>query len=70
MKEVYLMFDSEKKIKWQKENLYMVSIKFHRRNDADLVAFLDSKGSEKNSFIKKALNEYLTNHPEEKVKEG
>lgn len=56
----------ESKIKWAKENMFMVGVKFHRKKEADLVAFLESKGSEKNSYIKKALAEYIKNHPEEK----
>ena len=64
-----MMADYESKIRWAKENLYMVCIKFHRKNDADIVAFLDAKGKDKNSYIKKALNEYLNNHPEERKNE-
>ena len=43
------MSDYPSKIRWAKENLYMVGIKFHRKNDAEIVSFLESKGSEKNS---------------------
>ena len=61
-----MMSDYPSKIRWAKENFLMVSIKFHRKYDAEIVSFLESKGSEKNSYIKKALYEYLKNHPEEK----
>ena len=61
-----MMSDYPSKVKWAKENFLMVSIKFHRKKETDLVAFLESKGSEKNSYIKQALAEYIKNHPEEK----
>lgn len=61
-----MMSDYPSKVKWAKEHFLMVSIKFHRNKETEIVAFLESKGAEKNSYIKKALAEYIKNHPEEK----
>lgn len=56
------MPDYPSKIKWDNEHFLRVSIKFHRNYDNDIVAFLESKGSERNKFIKTALREYMENH--------
>ena len=60
-----VMPDSYAKQKWKKENLFSICLTFHRKNDADIVAFLDAKGSEKQKYIRDAVREYMTNHPEE-----
>lgn len=53
------MLDSEAKIKWQKENMWMICIKIHRKADADIVAFLESKGADKQKTIKTALRRLM-----------
>ena len=59
------MPDSEAKKKWMKENFWTLSVKIHRKHDADIVDYLESKGEDKQKYIKIALREYMTNHPEE-----
>lgn len=59
------MPDSEAKKKWMKENLWLVALKIHRKHDADIVDFLESQNAEKQKIIKKALREYMKNHPNE-----
>ena len=54
--------DSEAKKKWAKENMLMLCLKLHRKNDAEVIAFLESKGEEKQKTIKLALREYMENH--------
>ena len=56
------MPDSEAKKKWMKENFWLISIRFHRNYDADLIAFLESVGDEKQKIMKAALREYIQNH--------
>ena len=59
------MPDSEAKKKWMKENLWLVGVRFHRKHDADIIEFLESKGEDKQKYIKIAVREYIENHPEE-----
>ena len=56
------MPDSEAKKRWMKENLWLVSIRFHRKYDADLIAFLEAAGDDKQKHMKAALREYIQNH--------
>lgn len=56
------MQDSEAKKKWAKENMFMLCLKFHRKNDADLIDFLQEKGADKQKVIKQAMREYMENH--------
>ena len=56
------MPDSEAKKKWMKENFWTIGLKIHRRHDADIVSFLESKGDDKQKVIKLALREYMENH--------
>lgn len=53
------MPDSEAKIKWMKENFYTIGFKLHRKYDADIIAFLDPMGAEKQKFLKKIIREYM-----------
>ena len=64
--DIMIMPDSDAKKRWKKENLYMVCLNLHRKNDEDVVEFLDSKGADKQKYIKAAVREYIANHPEEK----
>ena len=62
------MADSEAKKKWDKENMVFVAFKLFRaigekQNDQALIDYLD--GKVKGDVIKKALREYMKNHPEE-----
>ena len=57
-----VMPDSEAKIKWAKENMAMLCLRLHRKYDADVIAFLESKGTEKQKIIKAAVREYMENH--------
>ena len=61
------MPDSEAKKKWDKENSIIFSVKLMRRTEADIVNFLDAslkRGVSRGTIIKKALREYMANHPE------
>lgn len=60
-----MVADSEAKKRWQKENMMMLCFKLHRKNDADIIAFLEEKGADKQKAIKTALREYMENHKEE-----
>ena len=53
------MPDSEAKKKWMKENFWLIAIKLHRKYDADIVAYLESKGADKQKTMKAALREYM-----------
>lgn len=58
--------DSEAKKRWDKENTTMVSIKFQKKTDRDIIDFLESdKTKTKQTIIKDALREYIANHKEE-----
>ena len=59
------MPDSEAKKKWMKENFWLIAIKLHRKYDADIVAYLESKGADKQKTMKAAIREYMENHKEE-----
>ena len=59
------MPDSEAKKRWMKENFWLIGFKVHRKHDADIVSFLETLGDEKQKVIKKALREYMKNHPDE-----
>lgn len=63
------MPDSEAKKKWIAENTIVFSLKLMKKADADIIAYLDSKGAEgvkKGTVIKQALREYMKNHPDPK----
>lgn len=57
--------DSEAKKRWDKENTVMVSIKFQKRTDGDIILFLLNTATPENTkqdIIKSALREYMKNH--------
>lgn len=57
------MPDSKAKMQWAKENMWLVGVKFHRKNDADLIQYLESI-KERQKTIKAALREYMKDHPD------
>lgn len=57
------MYESEAKRKWQKENTVFVGTKLQKSTDKDIIEFLSNKS--KQTIVKKALREYMKNHPEE-----
>ena len=57
------MQDSEAKKKWQKENMFLLGLKLHRKNDADILAFLQEMGVDKQKVVKQAVREYMERHP-------
>ena len=54
-----MVADSEAKKNWDKANMWMICFKLHRKADADIVAFLESKGADKQKTIKAALRKYM-----------
>ena len=56
------MPDSEAKKKWMKDNFWLIGLKIHRKHDADIVAFLTTKGNDKQKVIKEAIREYMASH--------
>ena len=58
--------DSEAKKRWDKENTVMLSIKFQKKTDSDILEYLDSASNSKTTkqtTIKAALREYMERHP-------
>ena len=53
------MPDSEKKKAWAKANFWMLCLKLHRKHDADIVAYLEEKGEDKQKAIKAAVRAYM-----------
>jgi uncharacterized protein (DUF4415 family) len=53
------MPDSEAKKRWMKENFWLIALKVHRKHDADIVEFLESKGDDKQKVIKEAIREFM-----------
>lgn len=49
--------------KWQKKATVMMAIRLQRSTDADIIEYLE--GQSKQTVIKKALREYIANHPHE-----
>lgn len=50
--------------KWQKKATVMISVRLQRGSDADILEYL--QGEARQTVIKKALREYIQNHPKEK----
>ena len=50
-----------RKVKWDKDNTTMVSVKLQNRTDSDILQYLD--GEPKQTIIKAALREYMERHP-------
>ena len=55
------MYESEAKRKWQKENTVFIGVKLQKSTDKDILEYLD--GQSKQTVIKAAMREYMTNHP-------
>ena len=47
--------------KWQKKATVMIGMRLQRSTDADIIEYLE--GEAKQTIIKKALREYIANHP-------
>lgn len=52
-----------RKVKWDRENTTMVSVKLQNRTDADILQYLD--GESRQTIIKAALREYMERHPKD-----
>ena len=59
------MPDSPSKRKWDAENLVIVTIKFQRRKDQDVIDYLDRKN--KRDTICAALRYYMEHHKEDET---
>ena len=62
------MADPISKRRWDKENTVLISIKFQRKTDQDVIDYLNeemSKGHAKRDVINAALREYMENHKED-----
>ena len=57
------MPESESRKRWVKENKQFFGFKLHKKNDEDIIKFLE--GKQYATVIKLALREYIKNHPEE-----
>lgn len=53
------MPDSEAKKRWAKENMLLIGLKLHRKNDADIIEYLTDHNHEKQMVIKEAIREYI-----------
>lgn len=61
------MGESEAKRKWMKENTVIIAAKLYRKNDNDILDYL--QGKQTATVIKAALREYMQNHPAEVIGE-
>ena len=57
------MPDAPSKRRWDKENTFLIAIKFQRKTDQDCIDYL--VGKNKRNTVCAALREYMKNHPEE-----
>ena len=62
--------DLEKQMKWQKENMQLIGLRLHNKNDADILEYLSKhedqeNGKTKQAIIKQILHEYIAAHQEE-----
>lgn len=60
------MPDTPAKKKWDRENSVVFSVKLMNKTEADIIRYLDFclfHGEGKGTVIKKALREYIKNHP-------
>lgn len=53
-----------RKVRWDKENTTMVSVKLQNRTDADILQYLD--GESRQTIIKAALREYMERNPKKR----
>lgn len=54
------MADPPSKIKWDKENVRVITFKLFKKNDGDIIEYLSTHDTAKT--IRIALREYLENH--------
>lgn len=59
------MPDSPSKRKWDAENLVIITVKFQRRKDQDVIDYLDGKN--KRDTICAALRYYMEHHKEDET---
>lgn len=59
------MPDSEAKKRWAKENMLLIGLKLHRKNDSEIIEYLTEQGDNKQKIIKEAIKEYMENHKDE-----
>lgn len=59
------MPDSEAKKRWAKENMLLIGLKLHRKNDSEIIEYLTEQGDNKQKIIKEAIKEYMENHRED-----
>lgn len=57
------MPDPKSKQRWDKENVVIMTVKFMRKTDQDVIDFLQDQN--KRNTICKVVREYIANHPEE-----
>lgn len=57
------MPDAPSKKRWDAENVRVITFKLFRKNDEDIIEFLE--GKVRGEVIKTALREYMENHKEE-----
>lgn len=53
-----------RKVKWDRDNTTMVSVKLQNRTDSDILQYLD--GESRQTIIKAALREYMERHPKKR----
>lgn len=58
------MAEPDTQKRWAKANTVMMTFRFMKKSDADLIEFLADKKGTKGTIIKAALREYIANHPE------
>ena len=56
------MPDSEAKKKWDAKNVKIMTVKFFRKTDSDVINYLEGKN--KRNILCAALREYMENHEE------
>ena len=57
------MADAPSKIRWDKENVRIFTIKLMRRTDEDVINYIEPKN--KRNIVCAAVREYMKNHPDE-----
>ena len=58
------MSDAPSKKRWDKENTVLITVKFMRKTDSDVIEQL--KQGKRRQIILRAVREYMENHPEER----
>ena len=65
--------DPIKKQAWDKDNMQLIGVKLHKKNDSDILEYLSTHENlaekiTKQTIIKEALREYIAAHTEDKEK--